>query len=585
MTSLSVLVLALAACGGEDTGQTPLDTGSDTASDSGATTDTPADLDDDGYPAPDDCDDTDPEVHPGATEICNGVDDDCDGDVDDVDDSLDPTSASTWYSDADTDGYGDPATEQVSCEPPPGSVSDDTDCDDEDPAVHPGAAETCDGRDEDCDEEVDETCGGAPGGTVALHALPDRLVGDGTTWGGYSIALLRDWDGDGLADFAATGNLYESYVATGPLSGSIGLTTSRLLFDGAGSVAAAAGDTDGDGLDGVLFGISQEDYAYLLEGALSGTLTVGDATATFYGDGTAWRSGRYFSTAGDMNDDGLDDILFGAPGDGWGYGYEGSVFGWFGPATGVLDPEHADVTLPGPSGWGGFGTAIEGPGDLDGDGYDDVVVGGGYWGAGNIYVLHGPVTGDVALSPHHEPRIDTEVGCIVLSYGAADRSLSVGPDTNGDGYADLLAGETDDTPAGLARLFLGPLTGAIPCTSADAVLEGVNEHDRAGASTALPGDMDLDGHADIAVGAYKHDPSGIEDAGAVYLLYGPVSGTVSLETADAIFEGTSEGAWAGYALEGGDADGDAYADLLIGVPGETLGDTVKGLAVLVHGGP
>ena len=581
MTPLSVLVLALAACGGEDTGQTPDDTGSDTASDSGATTDTPADLDDDGYPDPEDCDDTDPEVHPDATEVCNGIDDDCDGDVDDDDDSLDPTSTSAWHDDADADGYGDPATERTSCEPALDSVADGTDCDDGDPAVHPDAEETCDGLDEDCDGQVDETCAAAPTGTVALDGSGDSLVGD-VAWGnpGGSIATLRDWDGDGLPDIAAG-----VHVVPGPVVGTVGLSSAVLVFEGGGSSTERAGDTNGDGLDGVLFGVHQEDYAYLVEGALSGTLATEDATATFYGDGTAWRSGRYFSTAGDMNDDGLDDILFGAPGDGWGYGYEGSVFGWFGPATGVLDPDHADVTLPGPTGWGGFGTAIEGPGDLDGDGYDDVVVGGGYWGAGNIYVLHGPITGDVVLSPNHEPRIDTEVGCIVLSYGAANRSLSVGPDTNGDGYADLLAGETDDTPAGLARLFLGPLTGAIPCTSADAVLEGVNEHDRAGLSTALPGDMDLDGHADLAVGAYNHDPSGVEDAGVVYLVYGPVTGTVGLETADAVFEGTSEEAWAGYALAGGDADGDAYADLLIGVLGETLGDTVKGLAVLVHGGP
>jgi len=511
----------------------------------------------------------------------DGVDNDCDGDVDDRDDSLDPASASTWYEDTDTDGYGDPATGQASCEPPPGSVSDGTDCDDEDPAVFPDAEETCDGRDEDCDEEVDETCAGAPSGTVALDGSGDTLVGDVARGDpGGSIAILRDWNGDGLPDVGAGW-----HVVPGPVNGTVGLSAAVLEFEEGATSTERAGDTDGDGLDGVLFGVHQEDHAYLVEGALSGTLATEDATATFYGDGTAWRSGRYFSTAGDMNDDGLDDILFGAPGDGWGYGYEGSVFGWFGPATGVLDPAHADVTLPGPSGWGGFGTAIEGPGDLDGDGYDDVVVGGGYWGSGDIYVLHGPITGDVVLGPKDEPRIYDDGPCTPLSSSWADRSLSVGPDTNGDGYADLLAGETDDTPAGLARLFLGPLTGAIPCSSADAVLEGVNELDRAGAHTALPGDMDLDGYADLAVGALKHDPSGIEDAGAVYLVYGPVTGTVGLETADAVFEGTSEAAWAGYALAGGDADGDAYADLLIGVPGETLGDTVKGLAVLVHGGP
>jgi hypothetical protein len=99
-----------------------------------------------------DCDDTDADVFPSADETCNEIDDDCDGDVDE-DDALD---ASTWYEDADGDTYGNASSTDVSCTEPRGYVSDDTDCDDTDADVYPGARETLDGVDEDCDGDIDD---------------------------------------------------------------------------------------------------------------------------------------------------------------------------------------------------------------------------------------------------------------------------------------------------------------------------------------------------------------------------------------------------------------------------------------------
>ncbi len=97
-----------------------------------------------------DCDDTDPAV-PAPFEVCNGVDDTCDGRVD-----VDAVDAPTWYVDVDGDGFGDPEGAVAACEPPEGHVADATDCDDADARVYPGAVETCDGVDEDCDGEIDE---------------------------------------------------------------------------------------------------------------------------------------------------------------------------------------------------------------------------------------------------------------------------------------------------------------------------------------------------------------------------------------------------------------------------------------------
>ena len=105
-----------------------------------------------GYSADDtDCDDGDPAVSPAATETCNGIDDDCDGTTDEPD----AADAATWYRDGDADGYGDAAASTVSCEAPSGYGSDNTDCDDADDDIHPGADEHCDSVDEDCDGTVD----------------------------------------------------------------------------------------------------------------------------------------------------------------------------------------------------------------------------------------------------------------------------------------------------------------------------------------------------------------------------------------------------------------------------------------------
>ena len=122
-----------------------------------------------------DCDDADATVNPGAEELCDGVDNDCDGDVDE-----DAIDATTWYADADGDGYGDPASASVDCDAPTGGTTDATDCDDGAAAVNPGATEICDGVDDDCDGLVDD----------------DDASLDSST----ASAWYADVDGDGYGD-------------------------------------------------------------------------------------------------------------------------------------------------------------------------------------------------------------------------------------------------------------------------------------------------------------------------------------------------------------------------------------------------
>ena len=96
-----------------------------------------------------DCDDTNNRVYPGATEVCNGIDDDCDGDTDEE-------VLSTFYLDADGDGFGDPDSTTLACFVPTGYVGNAFDCDDTRADIRPGAVETCNELDDNCDGLVDE---------------------------------------------------------------------------------------------------------------------------------------------------------------------------------------------------------------------------------------------------------------------------------------------------------------------------------------------------------------------------------------------------------------------------------------------
>lgn len=107
------------------------------------------DQDGDGFNRDIDCDDTDESINPDALEVCDGIDNDCDGEVDeDVD--------TTFYMDIDGDGYGTALVVYEACVAPSGYVSDNTDCDDTDASINPGAEEVLDNIDNNCDGEVDE---------------------------------------------------------------------------------------------------------------------------------------------------------------------------------------------------------------------------------------------------------------------------------------------------------------------------------------------------------------------------------------------------------------------------------------------
>ena len=171
-----------------------------------------------------DCDAIDAEVNPGAAEICDSYDNDCDGLIDESESS----DALTWFLDADGDGFGDPTNSQPACTPPFDAASghpyvlSDEDCDDSDPNQNPNAVELCNGENDDCDNDIDES---------AVDAL---------IW-------FRDSDGDGFGD--GSFSIDSCSAPTDPQSSNIFVDNTDDCNDGDPYTNPDATDQPEDGID------------------------------------------------------------------------------------------------------------------------------------------------------------------------------------------------------------------------------------------------------------------------------------------------------------------------------------------------
>ena len=197
MTLLLSLSFALVAC--KDDGSdsvTPSDSVGSTDSDAG-----PTDADGDGYDVETDCDDDNAAVNPAAAETCDGLDNNCDG-------VADEGVTSTFYQDADGDGYGDDAAPVDACEAPEGASALGGDCDDADVAFNPGAAEI------DCDDPNDYNCDGstgyADGDNDGFAACQECDDGDATiNPSATEVCDERDNNCDGSTDEGVTSTFYQ----------------------------------------------------------------------------------------------------------------------------------------------------------------------------------------------------------------------------------------------------------------------------------------------------------------------------------------------------------------------------------------
>ncbi len=530
-----------------------------------------------------DCDDTTEFVSPIAKERCDGQDNDCDTEVDE-DDSID---AVTWYPDADNDEFGDGSEPTPKCDQPRGYVEDATDCDDTNGEINPLACEVCgDDIDNDCDGV--EVCDSLADAGLILRG---EVEGDRA---GTQARNAGDMNGDGFSDLAiaapaAEGGAGKIYIVAGPASGELSLADATATVTGdagseAGTGLAAIGDIDGDDYAEILVGAPEGNHAFVWGGP------DWSVTATFTGETEAEEAGKGIARLGDFNDDGEADFVIGSPASDEGSDDGGAVYVVFGPVTGSFDLYEADSVWYGDAEGQRAGDALTGAGDMDGDGYEDFIFGADGLGSsaatvGAVYVVYGPQVGLFGTD-------DVDVKWFGEAEGeAAAYPAGIG-DVSGDGRDDVAIAvpgaqlEEDEPKSGAIFIWYG---------AGYTVIDNVNRGDASLVGEAdldflfLPvngtdggyGDQNADGYDELFVSAIANDYAAT-DAGASYLLYGPLSGELSLCDCDVHYYGEEAGDGSGTSTTGaGDFNDDGTPDLMTSAPGH---DGDKGSTYVIFGG-
>lgn len=414
---------------------------------------------------------------------------------------------------------------------------------------------------------------------------------------GRSVATAGDVNGDGYQDVIVGAPYYDNgevdegrvFVYYGSPSGPstiAGWTAESNQASANLAVSAGtAGDVNGDGYDDVIVGCAGYDSGQTDEGR----------ALVYYGSETglstapAWTAeidqefayfGLSVGAAGDVNGDGYGDVIVGA------FGYDtseldaGAAFVYFGSASGLS--RTADMRLAGRQERGAFGFSVSTVGDVNGDGYDEVVVGapfefGGEEAEGRAYVYHGSPAG-----PPARPDWSAEGDQDSAYFGD---SVSAAGDVNGDGYADLIVGAPlYDGPfgfAGRALVYHGSAGGL--SRTADWAVQGDQPQAYLGGPVASAGDVDGDGFDDVIVGMHSYD-HGQRDEGRAFAYLGSASG-LSL-TPDWAAESNQAGAFFAVSVgTAGDVDGDGFDDIVCGANFYDRGQEDEGVAVIFRGRP
>ncbi len=555
----------------------------------------PTDADADGVPAPEDCDDNDPAVFPGNSEVCDDLDNDCNTLVDD-----DADDTTTFYADADDDGYGSNPVE--ACTLPAGHSADPGDCDDADATRFPGATE------DDCADPKDYNCDGTVGYADAdgdgfaacqdcndtdttVHPGADELCNDidddcdastdedavdPSTW-------YADTDTDGYGDAASTQtacNQPSDHVANSDDCNDAVATS----FPGADELC---NDTDDD-CDSAIDEDAIDPTTWYEDDDSDG---VGNtAVSTQACDAPT----DFVATDGDCNDGdgaikpGATEVCDGQDND----------------CNGDVDEDDSGLDSSTRSNWYA---------DVDDDGFGDVTTEvlscqptTGIWSAdatdcdddaSNAHPGLTEVCGDgVDNDCAGDPLECSLTGDFVT--GDADQTLSGGAgdyfasrvtvvDLDDDGNDDVIvhAPRNDDafTDAGSNYVFYGPLTGDLTTANSDATLVGQSSGFSASDSGADAGDIDGDGFNDLLMGNRSYNGS----RGAASLFYGSstrLSGQTDVVAgADASFTGATPSISAGSVHGLGDLNDDGYADFAIGAPSDTTDNSADGSVWIIYG--
>jgi len=466
-------------------------------------------------------------------------------------------------------------------------------------------------------------------------ALADIALGQGGfvihgeapgDWAGVAFATtpLGDLNGDGRADLligafendAAGDTAGATYVVFGKADGAAieladiedGARGYRIVGaapgERSGRAPAVLGDINGDGLPELLIGAGEDGFGagsvYVVFGRGAGPeidladIAGGVGGFVIRGEFPLGLVGRSVAAIGDWNGDARPDLLVGAP-----YAGAGQAYVVFTPAD-TVPTDLANVA----NGAGGFvlrgetpgdeaGLLVAAAGDIDGDGRADLLVGAP--AADRAYVVFG---GDAA-PPDLAAVRRGEGGFVVLGEAPGQRTgfavAGLG-DVDGDGRDDFAVSAYDGGPDGQGRVYVvfGRAGGAPVDLAAVAggqggfAITGEAAGDRAGVYVAAVGDLNLDGLADLAIGASRR---GADNAGAVYVVFGKQGGApidlASIAAGEGGFriDGAEAGGLAGRAVAAaGDVNADGRPDLLIGAyQADGPGGVDSGAAYVVFG--
>jgi hypothetical protein len=446
---------------------------------------------------------------------------------------------------------------------------------------------------------------------------------------GRDVSNAGDINNDGIDDFV---------VSAGPGPGShvfYGKTGGFADFDladfssadgfkiaGPAGALAAAGDVNGDGIADLVMGNSGADpfgridagNTYVIYGKTGGPGDIDLAALTpaqgsiISGVSDGDFSGSSVKAAGDVNGDGVDDIIIGAPlvpGDS-SYA-QGESYVVYGKVGGTGDIDLAALTAA--QGFKIFGAtadlsgrSVSGAGDISGDGFDDVIVGAGWGVPGDSWVVFGKAggPGNVDLS-----GITPAQGFQIAGFGdyeSSGHNVSAGGDINGDGFDDLIVANAEaDVPghsyAGHTIVIYGKAGGPgdidIETLTPDQGFKiiGAYEADFSGDSVSNAGDVNGDGLDDLLIGAPDADLPGRFDAGSAYLIFGKAGGWDTIDLSDLApdqgltISGAGERDAAGSAVSAaGDINGDGFADIMVGAAETHFVAPGNGKAYVIYGG-
>ncbi len=482
---------------------------------------------------------------------------------------------------------------------------------------------------------------------AAVAAGKGGFVIDGAAPDDYSsrvVQRLGDINKDGHQDLVvsahnAANNAGRIYVVFGKSAGGpISLAnledsengfeiTGEVMGDTAGRSISGPGDVNGDGLPDILIGAPKtavngksSGTSYVVFGKLDSTpvflelVALGQGGFSIEGEAAQNFAGQSLRGAGDVNGDGLADLVIGALGASPNGPFSGRAYVVFGRGAGK--PVHlldiAAGTGPGFVMNGAVeldfaGSAVAGAGDVNGDGLADVVVGA--YGAdingdtsGRSYVVFGkPSQSAVELGQVADGiggfAIDGE-----LEFDQAGASVAGAGDVNGDGLADVFIGAPLADPtgknSGRAYVVFGKESTQlvklvdVVAGSGGFAMNGQAGRDYAGFSLDGAGDVNGDGLADVILGAYGASPEGNASAGRSYVVYGKqgtqlVNLTAVANAGDGGFalDGELEADYSGFSVAGaGDVDGDGFADVIVGAFGNDAKGASAGRGYVVLGG-